>query len=95
MPAIELAEVHAKLMAAHRAGDHDRVRRIFTRMLPILNVQAVFRWALTKHVLHRRGLIAHPRQRAAGPALDALDRAEVDAFLADLADLLLPGEAIR
>ena len=89
MPAIELAEVHALLMAAHRAGDEAGVRRLFTRMLPILNVQAVFRWALTKYVLHKRGIIANPRQRAAGPAFDALDRADVDAFLDDIGDLLL------
>jgi 4-hydroxy-tetrahydrodipicolinate synthase len=94
MPAIELAEVHARLMAAHRAGDHDGVRQIFTRMLPILNVQAVFRWALTKYVLHKRGLIAHPRQRAEGPAFDEYDRADVDAFLADIADLLMPVESL-
>jgi len=94
MPAIELAEVHAKLMAAHRASEHDRVREIFTRMLPILNVQAVFRWALTKYVLHKRGLIAHPRQRAAGPSLDELDRTDVDAFLDDIADLLIPVESL-
>ena len=89
MPAIELAEVHAKLMAAHRVGDAARVREIFTRMLPILNVQAVFRWALTKYVLHKRGIIAHTRQRAAGPSFDDYDRADVDAFLADIDDLLL------
>jgi len=29
------------------------------------------------------------RQRIAGPVLDAQDRADVDAFLADLDDLLL------
>ena len=58
MPAIELAEVHAALFAAHRAGDEKRVRQLFTRMLPVLNTQAVFRWALTKYVLQRRGLIA-------------------------------------
>jgi 4-hydroxy-tetrahydrodipicolinate synthase len=78
MPAIELAEVHVAL------------RALFTRMLPVLNVQAVFRWSLTKHVLVKRGLIACDLQRASGPRLDALDRADVDAFLADLADLLLP-----
>jgi 4-hydroxy-tetrahydrodipicolinate synthase len=94
MPAIELAELHAKLMAAHRAGDHDRVRAIFTRMLPILNVQAVFRWALTKYVLHKRGLIAHPRQRAAGPSFDDYDRADVDAFLGDIEDLLIPVDSL-
>jgi 4-hydroxy-tetrahydrodipicolinate synthase len=94
MPAIELAEVHVALFAAHRAGDHAKVRELFTRMLPILNIQAVFRWSLTKYVLQRRGLIASMRQRIAGPVLDAQDRADVDAFLGDLHDLLLPADQL-
>ena len=89
MPAIELAEVHVRLFAAHRAGDAAAVRQLFTRMLPVLNIQAVFRWSLTKHVLHSRGLIRHTGQRTAGPLLDAMDCQDVDAFMADLADLLL------
>jgi 4-hydroxy-tetrahydrodipicolinate synthase len=89
MPAVELAEVHVALFAAHRAGDAQRVRELFTRMMPILNIQAVFRWSLTKHVLRRRGLIAHEKQRAAGPLLDALDCQDVDAFMDELQDLLL------
>ena len=80
MPAIELAEVHVALFAAHRAGETERVRELFTRMLPILNVQAVFRWSLTKYVLHRRGLISCRLQRATGPLLDNEDAADVDAF---------------
>ncbi|WP_109477378.1 dihydrodipicolinate synthase family protein [Paraburkholderia sp. C35] len=90
MPAVELAEVHVALFAAHRAGENERVRQIFTRMLPILNVQAVFRWSLTKYVLHRRGLIRCRLQRAAGPLLDHQDAADVDAFLHDIEDLLAP-----
>ena len=90
MPAIELAEVHVALFAAHRRGDAKTVRALFTRMLPLLNIQAVFRWSLTKYVLQRRGLIASGQQRAAGPRLDALDIADVEAFLADIRDLLLP-----
>jgi len=89
MPAIELAEVHVRLFAAHRAGDAAAVRQLFTRMLPVLNIQAVFRWSLTKQVLQSRGLIRHAGQRTAGPLLDALDRQDVDAFMGDLADLLL------
>lgn len=89
MPAIELAEVHTALFKAHREGDADRVRALFTRMLPVLNVQAVFRWSLTKYVLKKRGLIAETRQRMAGPLLDEMDQADVDAFLADIDDLLL------
>jgi 4-hydroxy-tetrahydrodipicolinate synthase len=88
MPAIELAEIHVALFAAHRAGDAGRVRELFTRMLPVLNVQAVFRWSLTKYVLHKRGLIASRKQRAAGPLIDELDAADVDSFLSDIADLL-------
>lgn len=95
MPAVELAEVHVALFAAHRAGDADRVRRIFTRMLPVLNVQAVFRWSLTKYVLCKRGLLAGMAQRTPGPVLDALDQADVDAFLHDLGDLLLPPAVLR
>jgi 4-hydroxy-tetrahydrodipicolinate synthase len=94
MPAIELAEVHTALYAAHRRGDSAAVRKLFTRMLPILNIQAVFRWSLTKYVLQRRGLIASMRQRIAGPVLDAQDRADVDAFLGDLHDLLLPADQL-
>jgi 4-hydroxy-tetrahydrodipicolinate synthase len=95
MPAIELAEVHVALFAAHRAGDARQVRQLFTRMLPILNVQAVFRWSLTKYVLQQRGLIACMKQRMPGPLLDALDQADVDDFLADLQDLLLPAADLR
>jgi 4-hydroxy-tetrahydrodipicolinate synthase len=94
MPAIELAEVHTALFKAHRAGDADRVRALFTRMLPVLNVQAVFRWSLTKYVLKKRGLIADTRQRMPGPLLDAQDMADVDAFLADIGDLLLPQDQL-
>lgn len=94
MPAIELAEVHTALFKAHREGDADRVRTLFTRMLPVLNVQAVFRWSLTKYVLKKRGLVADTRQRMPGPLLDALDMADVDAFLADIEDLLLPQDQL-
>jgi len=89
MPAIELAEVHVELFAAHRRGDAHAVRSLFTRMLPVLNIQAVFRWSLTKQVLVQRGLIAHSTQRIAGPRMDAMDRADLNTFLDDLHDLLL------
>lgn len=94
MPAIELAEVHVALFAAHRRGDEAAVRQLFTRMLPILNIQAVFRWSLTKEVLLSRGLIAHAGQRIDGPRLDVQDRADVAAFMGDLSDLLITPQAL-
>lgn len=88
MPAAELTELHVQLMAAHRAGDRARVRLLFNRMLPLLNFQAVFRMAMTKEVLRRRGVITATHVRAAGPRLDAGDQRELDEMLAELADLL-------
>ena len=58
------------------------------RMLPLLNFQAVFRMAMTKEVLRRRGIITATHVRAAGPLFDPGDHRELDALLADVADLM-------
>lgn len=88
MPACELTDLHARQFALHRAGDAAGVRRLFDRMLPLLNFQAVFRMAMTKEVLRRRGILASTHVRAAGPRLDAGDMIELDAILAGLTDLV-------
>ena len=86
MPAAELPEAHVALMAAHLAGDGDAVRTHYERMLPLLMMQAVFRWRLTKEVLRRRGLIADAFTRAPGPELDEGDQRELDRILARIDD---------
>jgi 4-hydroxy-tetrahydrodipicolinate synthase len=88
MPACELSDLHVAQFGAHRAGDEATVRRLFERMLPLLNFQAVFRMAMTKEVLRRRGIIESTHVRAAGPALDSEDLRELDRWLAAIADLL-------
>lgn len=92
MPACEITELHVRMLAAHAAGEEQGARDLFERTLPLLNMQAVFRWRLTKAVLQRRGLIDSTYVRAPGPELDRYDQAELDALLARLADLL-PTEA--
>jgi len=88
MPAAELTDLHALLWRRHLAGDAAGVRRVFDRMLPLLNFQAVFRMAMTKAVLKRRGVITATHVRAAGPTLDAGDHVELDAMLDQLSELL-------
>jgi 4-hydroxy-tetrahydrodipicolinate synthase len=88
MPACELCDLHVAQFRAHRAGRPAEVRRLFDRMLPLLNFQAVFRMAMTKEVLRRRGIIASTHVRAAGPRLDAGDLRELDQLMAGIADLL-------
>lgn len=94
MPAVEIVDLHVQLVAAHRAGDWECVRSLFERTLPLLNMQAIYRWRLTKEVLRRRGLIANAFARAPGPVLDQHDLRELDELLERLADLLTPVETI-
>jgi 4-hydroxy-tetrahydrodipicolinate synthase len=89
MPACELTEAHAAILRAHRAGDRKEARRIYDRILPLLNFQAVFRMAMTKAVLKHRGLITSEHVRAAGPRLDPQDREELSIMLDNVADLLI------
>lgn len=80
VPACELAEVHQRLLEAYRAGDVSLAIDYFTRMLPILNSQSVFRCSLTKHVLFRRGIISCPSVRAPGPRLDRSNMEELQGY---------------
>jgi len=88
MPASEVTEVHVAMLDRYRNGDIDGARDLFERTLPLLSMQAVFRWRLTKAILKRRGLIDSDFVRAPGPALDEHDQRELDALLARIADLL-------
>lgn len=88
MPACELADVHVAMVNAWRAGNRGYARALYNRSLPLLNFQAVFRWAMTKEVLRRRGVIDSAYVRAAGPRLDAQDHAELEAMVDEISDLL-------
>lgn len=81
MPAAETPEVHVALMQAHLAGDRAEVWRLYEALLPILMIQAVYRWRLTKEVLRRRGVIASAYTRAAGPEFDKTDQRELGTVL--------------
>lgn len=87
MPACEITGLHVAMLDLFHRGDETGARNLFERTLPLLNMQAVFRWRLTKAVLHRRGLIESCFTRAPGPELDRFDWAEVDKLLARMADL--------
>lgn len=89
MPACEITELHVAMYRHFVAGREREARDLFEHTLPLLNMQANFRWHLTKAVLLRRGLIDSPHVRAAGPALDRHDLAELDALLGRLSDAAL------
>lgn len=88
MPAVEFADIHVALDRAYRAGEIERARELYMRTLPLLVIQLNFRMAFTKHVLTRRGVLSNQLVRATVPAMDALDVAEIDAWLDLCAELM-------
>lgn len=95
MPACEITELHVAMFDRFHRGDEAGARNLFERTLPLLNMQAIFRWRLTKAVLQRRGLIESTFVRAPGPELDRFDLVELDALLSRLSDLLPAGVATK
>lgn len=88
MPACQVTDVHVAIWNALDGGDEAGARRLFYRLLPLLNMEAQYAAALYKEVLHRRGVIAHPglRGRVSAP-LDAFDHRELDAIWQDVSEL--------
>ena len=84
MPACEITELHVAMVRHFNAGEVREARDLFEQTLPLLSMQANFRWHLTKAVLQKRGLIESAHVRAPGPGMDRYDHAELDALLGRL-----------
>jgi dihydrodipicolinate synthase/N-acetylneuraminate lyase len=95
LPASELCDMHVMLTRAYARKDLATARDLFVRMLPILNLQAVFRCSLTKEVLRLRGIIKSSFVRAAGPVMDASDISELHAFWRLVEEYMGPLQAMR
>lgn len=72
-------EMLVRVVELHRAGATDAAEDLFDAYLPLVRheQQPGFGLALRKEVLHRRGIIASPRVRAPGPALNETDHREL------------------
>jgi dihydrodipicolinate synthase/N-acetylneuraminate lyase len=94
MPACEVADVHVLIWEALDRGDHDEARRLHTRLLPLLNYEAMYSFTIYKEVLLRRGVIASARTRVPGAGkLDVENHRELDLILRDLGDLVMSSTA--
>ena len=84
MTGFAFPEMMSGVLAAHRAGDAQRASDIFDAYLPLARYeqQPGPGLAVRKHILHRRGAIASPAQRAPRVSLTARELAEID-FLLD------------
>ena len=91
MPACEIADVHVALWNAIEQRDEPRVRGIFNRLLPLLDMESNYGMPLMKEVLKLRGVIGSAAVRQSGfRSLDANARAEAIAIMDDLTEFMLP-----
>ena len=96
MPACEIADVHVALWNAIEAGDEKRARGIFTRLLPLLDMESLYGMPLMKEVLKMRGVIGSAAVRQSGfRTLDDAARAEAATIMDDLAEFMLPAYGHR
>jgi 4-hydroxy-tetrahydrodipicolinate synthase len=79
-------EMLAEVIALMAAGKRDAAQDAFDLHLPLIRseLQPGLGLAIRKHVLARRGIIAHAALRAPGPKLSAETKAEIDYLLARL-----------
>ena len=77
-------EMMARVVAAFRAGDADRMRDIFDAYLPLVRYESQpgQGLAVRKYILARRGAIAHAALRRPGGALNPAGQAEVEELIA-------------
>jgi 4-hydroxy-tetrahydrodipicolinate synthase len=88
MPACEVTDVDVLIWNAIEAGDLVRARQLHNRLIPLLNIEAMFGTAVYKEVLKRRGIIDHAVTRGPGVVdLDDFDQRELDAILDDVSEL--------
>jgi 4-hydroxy-tetrahydrodipicolinate synthase len=88
MPACEVTDVDVQIWNKLEAGDLAGARRLHNRLIPLLNIEAMYGAAIYKEVLKRRGIIEHATMRGPGLVeLDDFDRQELDAILDDIGEL--------
>jgi 4-hydroxy-tetrahydrodipicolinate synthase len=87
MPACEFTDLHVELYKQFKSGNRAAARRLFNRLLPLLNFESVFRTPATKLILHRMNIIESPLHRDDNPVLDPLDREELWSILDDMGTL--------
>lgn len=88
MPATETTDVYVQIWDAFQSGDEAEARRIFSRLLPLINLAGLLGMRPLLEVLVRRGVLRTTLMRTPGrPELDQDDRRELDAILEDVSPL--------
>ncbi len=93
MPSVEIVDGHVQVWNLYQAGEPEKARAVYNRLLPFINLGFCLGLRLIKEALVLRGILATAEMRRPGMTrLDAHDRRELEIVLDDLSDILLPRE---
>ena len=93
MPACDVPDANAAIWNAWESGDHAEARRLYNRLLPLLNMESLYPLQLYKEVLRRRGVIRNAKVRNAFQTpMDKIDQKELDAIMDEIEGMLTIGE---
>jgi 4-hydroxy-tetrahydrodipicolinate synthase len=82
MPACEVVDIQAQVWNLLDKGEQEKAEALYEKVVPLLNMEYMFGYAVYKEVLRRRGVIKTALTRAPGNrGLDALDHVELDRVL--------------
>jgi 4-hydroxy-tetrahydrodipicolinate synthase len=88
MPAVEAVDVHVQVWEAYQRGDEAGARRIYDRLLPLINLITLLGLKVCKRVLVKRGVFETTAMRQTGVIEpDAEDEEELEAILEGLRPL--------
>jgi 4-hydroxy-tetrahydrodipicolinate synthase len=89
MPACQFTDVSVQIYNLATQGNIAEARRIFEKLLPMINLEEIYGLPFMKEVLVRRGVFTTAKLRGvAGGGLDDLDRRELEEWWKELAPYL-------
>lgn len=88
MPSCEYVEIHVRIWDLVQQDKWGEARAVFERILPLLNMAAIFRQSVVKEVLFRRGLISTSKIRDDNPMPDPQDLLEISTHMTSIEPLM-------
>ncbi len=91
MPSVEIVDGHVQVWNLYQAGEHEKARVLYNRLLPFINLGFCLGLRMIKEALVLRGILDTAEMRRPGVTrLDAQDRRELEIIVDGLSDILLP-----
>ena len=88
MPAAESTDVHVQIWDAYQSGDEASARKIFNKLLPLINLITLLGLRVCKEVLVRRGVLESAAMVMPGVGtMDTEDERELEVIMEELRPL--------